>query len=797
MEKTNGIFARSGQFFKTLFESSFNWRNFYVLLLSGVVAYIITPKFDITIDYQEGDVGKGNIKVSKDYVIIDHIATENKRIEAENSVKPVYDFDEEFVTILRNKVQTALNLLGEVAQPPQQEAGAVVVEKSFSPFKKIIGIDYSNQQIEQLMAMFFSGNADFYPFFLDRLEKYTSGFVIPDNVGLLKHKDGIVVRRVSDQKNVIESTQYNFDQIKTAAVVKKELYNDLIHSIEAQHLTKKHHRTLKSFIGPLVNPNFIFNAIETNLRKEKARQQVKVLKFNIKKGEMILRDGERVRPKTLQILSQIKQTQTHLHGYLIFTGLTLFLYIFITQVLLYSERHLVRFHINNRDILFFICVLLINCLFISFWKYIGVVVFDKLQFMPLQSYYYFIPFAFGAMQVRIVHNSIMALIFSIIVSMLSGLILENNLYFSLYTFVGCLVGTSGVAKCFRRSTLIMAGLKVGLVNIFVVMAITLVTGAEELSSLSIAYTLVAAFLGGLLGGVFVTGLTPVVESVFGYVTDFQLLELSNMNHPIMKELIIHAPGTYAHSIMVGSLVEAAAEDIGANPLLCRVGSYYHDIGKIKKPLYFIENQVGSNRHDKLSPRLSSLIIIAHVKDGIELAKAIGLPKPIRDIIQQHHGSSRIDYFYRKAIERAEADESINESDFRYPGPKPQTREAGLVHLADMVQAASQSLADKSPARLQGLIQKIINKAFTSGQLDECDLTLRDLHKVTKAFYRIFGGIYHYRVDYPDKATKGSEQKKMINMVTHAMLNDEPKHRQKQGEKEDLKRLGQDVEQKYG
>jgi len=361
-----------------------------------------------------------------------------------------------------------------------------------------------------------------------------------------------------------------------------------------------------------------------------------------------------------------------------------------------------------------------------------------------------------------------------------------------------LIAASGVGKSIKRTTLILAGTKAGVVNIFYIIAVTLIQSPFEIFTLQFIFVLLAVFASGIIASIIVTGLTPIIELLFGYVTDFQLLELSNMNSPILKELIIHAPGTYAHSIMVGSLVEAAAEDIGANPLLCRVGSYYHDIGKIQKPLYFIENQMGSNKHDKLTPRLSSLIITSHVKEGVEIAKKIGLPKPIIEIIKQHHGTSLIDYFFSKAESKKDTEKEINESDFRYPGPKPQTREAGLVHLGDMVQAASQSITDKSPARLQGLIQKVINKSFTSGQLDECDLTLRDLHKVAKAFYRIFAGIYHYRIDYPESITKSSDQKKMLNLSTNAMLSSDSSPNKTGKNKEDLKRLGQNVEKKeYG
>jgi hypothetical protein len=243
------------------------------------------------------------------------------------------------------------------------------------------------------------------------------------------------------------------------------------------------------------------------------------------------------------------------------------------------------------------------------------------------------------------------------------------------------------------------------------------------------------------------------------------------------------------------MVEATAEAIQANPLLAKVSAYYHDIGKMKKPLYFIENQMGGeNKHEKLAPSMSSLVLISHVKDGVELAREHKLGKEIIDIIQQHQGKSLISYFYQKAKDQAankggKAIE-IKEENFRYPGPKPQTKEAGLVMLADMVEAASRSLVDPSPARIQGTVQKIINKVFADGQLDECELTLKDLHVIAKSFNNILGGIFHHRVEYPEANSKAA--KKAANGDTDQVSTEDPgakKPEDKESDKESLKRLG--------
>ncbi|RLC30574.1 MAG: HD family phosphohydrolase, partial [Deltaproteobacteria bacterium] len=216
-----------------------------------------------------------------------------------------------------------------------------------------------------------------------------------------------------------------------------------------------------------------------------------------------------------------------------------------------------------------------------------------------------------------------------------------------------------------------------------------------------------------------------------------------------------APGTYHHSILVGTMVEAAASEIGANPLLAKVCAYYHDIGKLKNPLYFIENQSnGKNRHDKLAPSMSSLILIAHVKNGVEFAEKNKLGEIIIDTIRQHHGTSLISYFYEKA-KQLKGEDNVNIENYRYPGPKPQTREAGLVMLADVVEASSRTLENPTPSRIKGLVQKMINKIFSDGQLDECELTLKDLHKIARSYYTILSGIYHHRIDYADNSARGN------------------------------------------
>jgi putative nucleotidyltransferase with HDIG domain len=335
----------------------------------------------------------------------------------------------------------------------------------------------------------------------------------------------------------------------------------------------------------------------------------------------------------------------------------------------------------------------------------------------------------------------------------------NQLFYFIFTFVGSVIGAHKVARCEQRSILLKAGLTVGGINILMIFSYSLIS--ENLFRMTLLSDLIMGLLGGIIASVLVLGIAPIIETLFGYTTDIKLLELANMDHPVLKDLILQAPGTYHHSIIVGSLVEAAAKSIAANPLLARVSAYYHDIGKLRKPLYFIENAGGSeNKHEHLTPTMSSLILISHVKDGVEMARENRLGERIGHIILQHHGTSLISFFYQKAKEKENPEmESINENDFRYPGPKPQTKEAGIVMLADSVEAASRVLTDPTPSRIKTLVQRVTNNIFLDGQMEECELTLKDLQKIQESFDRILNAIFHQRIDYPVSTSRESPLKR--------------------------------------
>jgi hypothetical protein len=358
------------------------------------------------------------------------------------------------------------------------------------------------------------------------------------------------------------------------------------------------------------------------------------------------------------------------------------------------------------------------------------------------------------MLVTVLINERLAIIFSVFVSLMIGFLFDTRVIMPLFSLVGSFFAIYQLSNARQRSAFFMTGLLLGLVNGLIIFSLSLFT--ENNLDWTFLLNLLMGFLGGIASGIIVAGILPLFESMFKYTTDIKLLELGNLNQQIFQRMIIETPGTYHHSIIVASLVESAAEAIGANALLAKVSAYYHDIGKMAKPQYFIENQqTGENKHDKLSPKMSSLVIISHVKDGCEFAQQLKLGNPITNIIRQHHGTSLVTFFYDKAKkDPASSFNTLSDSDFRYPGPKPQTKEAALVLLGDVIEASSRTLADPTPSRINNLVHERIEKIFLDGQLDECELTLRDLNKIADSFNRILTGIFHHRITYPEQiATK--------------------------------------------
>ncbi|MFN0058187.1 MAG: HD family phosphohydrolase [Planctomycetota bacterium] len=395
---------------------------------------------------------------------------------------------------------------------------------------------------------------------------------------------------------------------------------------------------------------------------------------------------------------------------------------------------------------------------------------------------YMVPLPLLAMILAVMYGGLVAVHSSLAVAALLGLLVHLQqvaaggvtapptvlapIAIALSQFTGCVIAVLGVRRIRTRTRLVTVGMTSGAAMAMAALVFH-VWGMPQLSVVPKPTALLEpgwALLSGLCSGVLFTSLLPFMERIFDLTTEMRLLELADQNRPLLRELSLLAPGSFQHSLMVGQLAEEAAQSIGANDLLARVGALYHDVGKMLKPNYFIENMRGDeNIHDKLSPEMSRLIIISHVKDGIRIAEEEGLPQPIIDMIPMHHGTSIVEYFYHKKRQLEDKDARLKLSDsgheaFRYPGPRPTFPEAGILMIADSVEARSRVLQDPTPARLRTVVRELIEKKMSDGQLDECELTMNDFSRIEDAFVRVLTSIHHGRIKYPSQSGGANERK---------------------------------------
>ena len=716
-------------------------RHLLMFLLALVLTVIIIPKGGFTPGYYTaGDIASRDVKAPRELLIPDNNLTEKKRVEAEEAVLPVYDFDPEAGVGLSNRLQQALDLShSNVTDPSAADKAKVDIEN-------LLGISLDGNEVALLQGIAMSEESS-RSLRLAFVGAMSNKIVANLQLFNTERERGVVVRDITTGAEVASR---EFPDV----IGLEDAIGQFTKSLDkSKRIKAKQKSQLKDLVSKILRPNLIFNKGEYEARRASARDSVAAVVYQIKKGEMIVREGERVTADQVERLKALREIGSDLRNISSAMGLLLLTIVLLFVCHKYGVANIRKYKLNNRDLLFLASTFIGLFILIKVSIFVSTALESAFPYIDSASYYYAVPFAVGAMLVRIVLNSEVAIFFSVLVGMLVGIFFGNSLFLSFYALAGSLTGAHWVRHCSERTKLYRAGFRLSLVNLLVLAGLQLLAGNEF--DLQMIYKAGFGLANGLICAVIVTGTIPLVESLFKYTTDIKLLELANMNSPVLRELMVQAPGTYHHSVVVGNLVEAAAEDINANPLLARVAAYYHDIGKMRKPLYFIENiGIGENRHDKLAPSMSALILMAHLKDGVEIAREHKLGDAIIAVIREHHGTGLMKFFYDKAKNQVDENvQQVDERDYRYPGPKPQTREAALIMLADAVEAAGRTLTDPTPARIRGMVQKIINNIFIDGQLDECELTLKDLHKIAKSFEKILAGIFHHRVDYPEPVYK--------------------------------------------
>ena len=749
-----------------IFENSKSVRWVILLAVTTIFTIIIYPSLVIPEhSYEEGEVAERDIKAPIDFFIEDIDATETNRRLAVEKILTVYDHDTALAEKLsRNVTEVFAELRGILES--ERENQSEVTEKNPQPSSSEISMDNASthKQILQMKKNFedkigISVSKGAYSI-LEK-EKFSieisnlitgilirileNGVVTSKEILLRESDKGILLRNVETKTNkVVDNLKqfYGLDQAATMVrIVGQPLLKGLNYSLV---------NLIVDFVQRLIQPNITLNRSETEELKKKAAAEVKPVLHKIMAGEMLLREGERVtkiqrlKLNTLHVLIKKKQIFASSIG-----AAMLIISLLVITYILYIGKHSHIMRDQNKNLLFMASMLITFFLLAR----ISVSVSETLTLntpFPLSasSVLFGVPLAACAMIICLFIGFETAVSFAMVIAVGTAIIFQNRFEMFIYFLLNSTMAAYWIQNCRQRKVFIKAGVKLGLLNVLLATAINIYMA--DFSGLTLLYSWPFAFMGGIGAGIVTAGIVPLVEIAFNYTTDIKLLELANLDRPILRRLLIEAPGTYHHSVIIGSMVEAAASEIDANPLLAKVCGYYHDIGKITKPMYFIENQTnGKNRHDKLAPSMSSLILIAHIKNGVEMAKENKLGQDIIDTIRQHHGTSLISFFYEKAKKQKGGD-AVDIDNFRYPGPKPQTREAGLVMLADVVEAASRTLDNPTTSRIQGLVQHLINKIFSEGQLEDCELTLKDLHNIAKSFNNILTGIYHHRIEYPVK-----------------------------------------------
>ena len=559
---------------------------------------------------------------------------------------------------------------------------------------------------------------------------------LDDKQNLLKKgEDKIIVRQVKEKSEKEQSLK----KLISLDEAKKQVRDLANKSLKGN---KKLGLSVTELIGQILRPNLKSNADETQRRRQQAEKLVpnQYKQVKVKKQELIASKGQRITRLHLVQLAVIGQKETGPSMVIIALGFGLLTFLFLVAFCIYLK-------LFEKDVY----ARFLDLLLISIFVIALVIVTRFIILSPWSSYS--IPLAAVSMLIAVLIYRGVAVIITLLLSVLIGVMVGNNINIATSFLLGGVIGVFAVKDSRQRYHILRAGFLIGGANFVAIAALGI------LNNLGYAtYTTEGlwGFLNGIVCSFVAMGFLPLFEHIFRKTTNITLLELSDMNQPLLKKLILNAPGTYHHSLLVGNLAEAACETIGANSLLARVGSYYHDIGKMEKPEYFSENQAHvKSAHEKLTLSMSRLIIANHVKDGVELGRKNNLTPAILDFIAQHHGDSLIYYFYQKALEKIEDESMLKEDGFRYPGPKPQTKETAVVLLADSVEAASRTLQNPTASRIEDLVHRIINNKFIDGQLDECKLTLQDLHKIAQAFSRVLTGVFHTRVEYPDAEKKKS------------------------------------------
>lgn len=673
----------------------------YVLLVTAIAPKQYTLK--------EGDIPKSDIKAPRDTV--DEKATKEKENQAIDKVGQQYTLRTEVKKNAEDNIKALFDKLSNLSNVDSSSDESKETYK-ISELSKLTEIQLNQSQCKVLVN------------------------IPKDNLADLEVKILKVIDKAYENR-IDENDETTLKTAKTNASTQ----------IDTLNLSTEISDTLKAIVQDQIKPNVFYDKEKT---EEKIKEvQKSVSKVIIKQNQIIVKEGVPVTQEQLDILSDLgmlsdENTKINIYVYGI---IAVFLAIILFLQYNYIRLNYKETFENTKKL---ILINVINLVALLLARAVGII-------SP-----FLIPFACAPMLLTLLLNYKISLVLSTLNLILICALNGFDIQVMIIGLVNSLLGATLLKKMQQRNELLYSTLYIAIVSA----VLTLSTGILVSSNLiDVGIKAGITVVGGLLSGIFALGILPFLEGTFDEVTTLKLLELSNPNNQLLKKLLMAAPGTYHHSMLVANLAEVAAEEVGANPIVVRIGSYYHDIGKTERPYYFGENQMGGdNPHNNIPASLSSKIIISHVKDGLELARKHNLPKIIQDIIAEHHGTTIVKYFYYTVKNGCENPEEVNKEDYMYPGPIPKTKESGVVMLADSVEAAVRSIKDPNKDKINEMVKSIIDDKLASGQLSNCDLTLKDIEKIKKCFLTILNGIYHHRIEYPKENIKELSDKNQENDI---------------------------------
>ena len=738
--------------------SGLSWRDAFVGLLAAVIVSIglISFRQQGIPKYEAGQSADRDIRAYQNITYRDDDATVQKRAEAEAAVPALYQIEtgliDGMVKSLATAFSSARDILAEDAFLTDNADPSIDRARLLRRLNRKLNGAFPEETLEVLLRYDFSPllENDLLRLFNDVLRDG----IVEDRAELSREsRSGIMV---SDGMMASERLLQDIWQKRDLSGAREYLRQA---PLKIPNMSARDRTTLIQHLESLLVPTLVFDRTATFARRREAAERIRPVEVQIKQGQLVVRAGEQITEKTrlqLDIMRSLRASRSPFFqaaGYFIIAVTLIYM---LWRYLFYYQTRVRR--IRSRAVLI-LCVLVFEIIVLRVGTALADILDERFQgVIDPFVLYNGIPFALGALLVALLVDVNLGLMTSTILAVGIGLF-YGSMDIAAYVMIGCVAGVYSIRQYKDRAAILKSGLTIGVANILTLSAIGFLRHSPA-GFMDILGVVSLSVLNGVFASTLASMLLPALEAAFQTTTDVRLLELSNLDSPVLRRLMVEAPGTYHHSLMLATFAEAAAESIDANPLLVRVGAYYHDIGKLAKPEYFVENQsYGGSRHEELSPSMSCLILSSHVKEGLRLAKMASIPMRISEMIPQHHGTRIMTFFYRKALDAAGGEKSkVSEADFRYPGPRPQTREAAILMMADSVEAASRTLGESpAPAQIEGMIDRVVDAIVADGQFDECDIAVRDIRRAKDSFFKIITGSLHHRIEYPGYDFKNKKE----------------------------------------